>query len=126
MLEDLIPVVLFISVAVVVALSFYFKYRTRHDVQETVRAAITTGDPLSPEIIETLSLSLTNPYADLRRGIISLAIGCAIFLLAFFVGEEEAEAVMPLMGVAMFPVLLGLAYLGLWFFVGRGRQDGRT
>lgn len=99
MLEDLIPVVLFISVAVVVALSFHFKYgfnyRTRHDVQETVRAAITTGDPLSPEIIETLSLSLTNPYADLRRGIISLAMGCAFFLLVFFVGEEKADTVMP-------------------------------
>ena len=116
-MEDLIPIVLFLAIGGTIALAFYFKYKTRHDVQHTVRTAIEKGDPLSPEIIETLAASLTSPYADLRRGVISLALGAGIYLFAILL--DEPEAVGPLSAVAMFPILVGLAYLGLWYFIGR-------
>ena len=48
---DLIPIVLFITIGAVFALAFYLKYKTRHDVQNTVRVAIERGESLSPEII---------------------------------------------------------------------------
>lgn len=116
-MDELIPIVLFLVIGGIFALAFYFKYRTRHDIQHTVRTAIERGDPLSPEIIETLASSLASPHADLRRGIISLALGAAIYLAAVLIGEPDAMG--PLTAVSMFPILVGLAYLGLWYFVGR-------
>lgn len=123
-MDDLIPIVLFLTIGGVFALAFYFRYRSRHDVQTTVRAAIERGDPLSPEIIETLATSIASPHADLRRGIISLALGAAVYLMAILIGEPDAEG--PLAALAMFPLLLGLAYLGLWFFTGRKSESARA
>ena len=120
MLDDLVPIVLFLTIGGVFALALYLKYRTRHDVQNTVRTAIERGDPLSPEIIETLATSIASPHADLRKGVIALAFGAAFCLLGVFV--DEPDAVGPLTGVSMFPILIGVAYLGLWFFIGRKRE----
>jgi hypothetical protein len=117
MTEDLIPIVLFITIGGVFACAFYLKYKARHDVQTTVRAAIDRGESLSPELIETLAVSISSPYADLRKGVISLALGAAGMAFAALLGEEDAMG--PLMGMSVFPILIGLAYLGLWFFIGR-------
>lgn len=119
-MEDLIPIVLFLTIGAVFALAFYLKYKTRHDVQQTVRVAIERGESLSPELIETLATSIASPYADLRRGVISLALGGAGFIFAILIGEEDATG--PLMAISTFPVVVGLAYLGLWRFIGR-QQD---
>lgn len=116
-MDDLIPIVLFLTIGGTFALAFYFRYRTRQDVQHTVRTAIERGDPLSPEIIETLASSLTNPFADLRRGIISLALGVAVYLMGLLL--DEANATGALTALSMIPILIGFAYLGLWFFIGR-------
>jgi len=119
MAEELIPIILFLTLGGVFALAYYFRFRTRKEIQTTVRAAIERGESLSPELIESLSMSLSNPYSDVRRGVISIAIGIAVFVFAGLIGEEDAEG--PLMAVAMFPLLIGAAYLGLWFFISRPR-----
>ena len=123
-MDELIPIVLFLTIGGTFALAFYFKYRTRHDIQNTVRAAIERGDPLSPEIVETLAMNISSPHGDLRKGIISLALGAAIFAAAYLVDEPDAAG--PLSALAMFPGLIGLAYLGLWVFTGRGNPRART
>ena len=117
MSEDLIPIVLFITIGAVFALAIYLKYRARHDIQNTVRAAIDRGESLNPELIETLAVSISSPYADLRKGVISLALGAAGMSFAALLGEEDAMG--PIMAMSAFPILLGLAYLGLWYFIGR-------
>lgn len=119
-MEELIPIVLFLTIGGVFALAFVLKYKTRHDVQNTVRAAIERGEALSPELIETLATSIVSPYADLRKGVISLALGAAGVAFAVLLGEEDASG--PIMAVAAFPIVVGLAYLGLWFFIGRERK----
>ncbi len=35
-----IPITMFISIAVVAGLVMYFRYKTKHEVQETVRSAL--------------------------------------------------------------------------------------
>jgi len=122
-MDELIPIVLFLVIGGTFALAFYFKYKTRHDIQHTVQTAIERGDQLSPEIIESLATSVASPYADLRRGIISLAIGGAVYLAAIFI--DQPEAIGPLTAVSMFPILVGLAYLGLWYFIGRRNLSAR-
>lgn len=116
-MDELVPISLFLTIGAVFMLAFYLKYRTRHDVQNTVRTAIERGESLSPELIETLATSISSPYADLRKGVISLAIGAAGLAFATLLGEEEATG--PLMALSAFPILVGIGYLGLWFFIGR-------
>lgn len=117
MSEDLIPIVLFITIGFIAGLFIYLKYRTRQDVQATVRIAIERGESLSPELIETLAMNVASPHADLRKGVISLALGAAGVAFAVLLGEEDATA--PIMAVSAFPVVVGIAYLGLWLFIGQ-------
>jgi len=124
MAGEMIPMVLFLVIGGVFALAFYLRFRTRREIQTTVRLAIDKGQELSPDLIEGLMESLSSRHADLRRGIIAIAIGAALFVFAGLVGEEEAEG--PLMAIAMFPLLIGIAYLGLWFFIGRKKEAART
>ena len=72
---------------------------------------------LTPEVLESLSDSLSSKHSDLRRGVISVAIGIALFIFAQLIGEPDAEG--PMRALAAFPLLLGIAYLGLWYFLKR-------
>jgi len=119
---DLIPIVLFLTIGLVLGLFIYLKYRTRQDVQATVRIAIERGEALSPELIETLAMNLSSPHADLRKGVISLALGAAGAAFAVLLGEEDARG--PIMAISAFPVVVGIAYLGLWFFIGQKKARG--
>ena len=116
-MDELVPISLFLTIGAVLVLAFYLKYKTRHDVQNTVRVAIERGESLSPELIETLAASISSPYADLRKGVISLALGAAGMCFAVLLGKEQAMG--PLMALSAFPILVGIAYLGLWYFIGR-------
>ncbi len=117
MSDDLVPIVLFMTIGLVLGLFIYLKYRSRQDVQATVRIAIERGESLSPELIETLAMNLSSPHADLRKGIISMALGAAGVAFAVLLGEEDATG--PIMAISAFPVVVGIAYLGLWFFIGQ-------
>ena len=120
MTEDLIPIVLFLTIGGVIALNLYFRYRTRQAIQQTVRTAIEQGQALTPEVLEGLTDSFNSRHGDLRRGIISVTIGIAVFAFGMLLGEEDAAA--PLTAIAAFPFLIGIAYLGLWFFLKRNQD----
>ena len=117
---DLVPIVLFLTIGGVIMLNFYFRYRTRQAIQLTVRTAIENGQQLTPDVLEGLTESMNSRNGDLRRGIISITIGVAIAAFALLLGEEDAVG--PLTAISAFPILIGLAYLGLWFFLKR-KQD---
>ncbi len=117
MQEDiLIPLIVFGSVVAVVWLFSLFNFKKRNTVHETLRHAISNGQPVSSEMIDKMSM-ITDPIkADLRRGVLFVAIGFAFLVLAIIIGTEEENAIRPLLGVATFPTVLGLAYFGLWAF----------
>ena len=115
--EMWIPIILFISIAVVMSLWIYFRYQSRSALQQTVQAAIEKGQDLSPELLEKLGQPGTSRETDLRRGMISVGIGLAFAIFAVVL--DEADAVRPLLGVAAFPFMLGVAYLALWGFMGK-------
>ena len=117
MVEEMIPIVALIVIGVVIGLSFYFRHKTRQELQMTVRAAIDKGQELTPEVLEGLADSLNSKFGDLRRGVIAIAIGIAFFLFGFLLGQEEAEK--PLMAISTFPFLIGIGYMGLWFYTRR-------
>ncbi len=114
--EIVVPVVFFGTIVGAIWLVSFFNGRKRTTIHETLRHAIDKGQELSPDLLARMSL-VTDPIrADLRRGVLFLAFGAAFAVLAAIIGSEEAEALNPMLGVATFPIFLGIAYIGLWAF----------
>lgn len=86
-------------------------------MQETIRLALDKGDMLSPELIDRLGHPKAPKDRDFRLGIIWLAVAIGIALFGFAVPEEEA--MQPLLGIAAFPLVIGIAYLILNKFAKR-------
>ena len=108
-----IPLGLLLMLFGIVAVLVYYRYKSRHDLQTTLRAMIDSGQPLSAELLEEMTAALTTKRDDLRRGVLLLAFGVAIAAVALVVGEVEA------LGLAAFPIFIAIAYLGLWWANGR-------
>ncbi len=117
MMEDLfIPITFFISLAVAVSIGLMFRFRARQEIQTTLRAAIEKGHELTPDLLASLGDAADPKMRDLRRGVVSIAIAIAFLALAFMIDEDEA--IRPLIGVAAFPFMVGLAHLFLWRITG--------
>ncbi len=116
---ELVPVVLFVVIAATLMLLIFLRYKTRKELQLTVRAAIEKGLDLTPEFLQQLGDSLPPKNADLRRGAISIATGLGFVAFGLLLGEEDA--VSPMLAISAFPFLVGLAYLALWRFGGNDR-----
>lgn len=114
---EFVPISLFAALAVVLGLFLYFRTRVKADAQTTIRAAIERGQELTPEVLELLSDAGTGGQRDLRRALVSIAIGGGFLAFAFLVGEEDAIG--PIAGISAFPFLIGIAYLALWRFSGK-------
>ena len=121
MVETLVPIALFATVAVIVGLITYFRFRSVRETQETVRTLLHSGQPVSEESMRALVLALTPGELDLRRGVIAFAISAGLAALAF--AADEGSVVYPLLGVAAFPCCLGVAYFILWKLNERRRAD---
>lgn len=107
-----IPIVALIVVCLLVYSFFHFRYKTRVKVQETIQAALDKGNELTPDLIDRVAGPQPHTDRDLRRGLVSIAIGIAFGILGFMVDEEDA--VRPMIGVGMFPLLVGVAYIIMW------------
>jgi hypothetical protein len=105
---DLVPITLFLVIGAVLVAYFYFRYRSRLEVQQTLRAAMERGQELTPELMEAIGGETSSGPADLRRGMLWLALAAAVAVMAWVVETWE------LLGPAAFPLMLGLAYLILW------------
>lgn len=105
---DWVPIVMFVVIGVVLCTYLYLRFRTRREVQETVRAAIERGQELTPEVLESLTGDGPGGQRDLRKGVIWLALAAALGILALAVDEPDV------LGPAALPLMLGIAYLVLW------------
>jgi len=109
-MEDvLIPVVMFISTAIVFIVWFYFRHRDRMETQRTFRLALDKGTELSPEFIKQLGQPEPDKDRDLRRSLVWLAIAFGLLLIAFAVPEPEAFR--GILAGAALPFAIGCAYM---------------
>jgi hypothetical protein len=116
--EIIVPVVMFIGLTVVFSLLFWFRYRARHAMQETLRVALEKGQDLTPEIIDRLGHPKAAPDKDLRLGILWLAVAAGLVLIGFAVPDDGGDALRGLLAGAALPFAIGVAYMVLHFFTG--------
>jgi len=109
-----IPIVMFMGLTVIISLFFWFRYRARGEMQQTIRAAIDRGQELSPEIIERLGTQKRPKDQDLRLAMIWIALAVGLALCGFFVPDPTGHALKGCLAGASFPLCIGIAYLIMW------------
>ena len=122
MAEELIPIVMFISVAIVLIAVFWFRWRARDGMQQTIRMALDKGHELTPEIIDRLGHPKDSKYKDLRLGIIWLSLAAGLALIAVAVPDPSGHALRGTMAGAALPFAIGLGYLVIYFLTGKGED----
>ena len=117
-IELFIPIIMFASIPIIVWIVAYYRNKTRQAQLDTLVAFKDSDKVITPELIASLNTAPKQPkHSDLRRGVILIAAGVALFMFGQFSGEADAEA--PLRAIAAFPLFIGLAYTGLWVFISR-------
>ena len=114
MAEELIPISMFLGLTIIISLFFWFRYRARGDLQQTIRTAIDKGQELTPELIDRIGSPPTPKDRDLRLALIWLAIGLGIALFGLAMSSVEEEVFMIMLGISAFPFMVGLAFLIMW------------
>ena len=119
-MEELwIPIVAIVAPALVVALLLWLGFRSRSEIQQTVRMALDKGHDLSPDLIDRLGHPKPPKNKDLRLAFIWLAIAGGFALMGVFVPDPSGHALQGLLATAAFPLTIGIAYLLIWKFAGR-------
>jgi len=116
-----VPIIMFMGLTVIISLFFWFRYRSRGDMQKTIRAAIDKGQELSPEIIDRLGNPTSPKDRDLRLALIWLALAAGLVLSGFFAPDPSGFAFTGSLAGAAFPFCIGVAYLIMWRFTEHGR-----
>ena len=111
MTEEIIPIVMFISIAVVFVFWFFFRHRGRMEMQYTIRLALEKGTELTPELIRQIGEPEPPQDKDLRRGLVWLAIAFGLAIIAVAMGSQEPDAFSSIHAGAALPFTIGSAYL---------------
>jgi len=127
-MPELIPIFGFMMIIAIVWLFQHFALRKRIEAFQTLRFAIEKGQTVTPETLEAMA-RMSSPIADLRRGIVFVAIALGFAVFATIIGwnrpfdqEEWPEIMRALYGIATFPLSIGLAFLGLHFFANENKR----
>lgn len=115
----MIPITMFAGLTVVLCLFFWFRYRNRNDMQQTIRLALDKGQELSPELIDRLGHPKAGKGRDLRLGLIWLALAVGLALCGLAVPDPSGNAFRGCLAGAAFPFAIGVAYMIIWRFAER-------
>jgi len=98
-----------------------YRHKSHQAAGEIMKSLIDKGEPLTPETIKALGIRPRRKHGDLRTGLILIALAVATIFLGSAIPEEDAQRAFG--GLAMFPLLVGLVYVGLWTFIGRKNPE---
>ena len=117
-----VPISMFAGLTVIISLFFWFRFRARSEMQQTIRSAIDKGQELSPELVESLGTSQKrSEYQDLRNGMIWIAVGAGVALFGVAMGQVEKEVTAIMAGISAMPFMIGIAYVIMWRVTERGK-----
>jgi hypothetical protein len=103
---------------VLLGVFFWFRFRARKEMQDTIRIALDKGQELSPELIDRLAHPKPSKNKDLRLGVIWLAIAVGFALMAAAVSYFAVEAFYGTLAASALPLAIGLGYLLIHFVTG--------
>lgn len=120
-----VPMIVFTFVAVIVIVPMTLRAQERARMHATLRRLHEDGQPITPELLAALrvkddpikGVSLDyGPYGELRRGMILIAVALGLVILGLVIdaGDSDYSPIWPLIGVAAFPGLIGVASLIMW------------
>src|SRR5271165_7270256 len=86
--------IIFGSIAAICIVPFWLRTQERIRVQETLRAAIESGQPMPTDVMENAARNINirptpSPVRDLRTGIIWLGVGLGFIAMGVALGYEE-------------------------------------
>ena len=118
--DVLVPLFFFSFLTAIIIVPAVLRYRDRARLHDTMRLAIERGEPMPPELIESLQKgwrTTPSPYRDLRRAVIFIGVGLGLIAMGIALGQVAgAQAMYGTMSAGMIPGFIGLGFLILWFF----------
>lgn len=121
-MEDiLVPIAFFAIIPFTVWAVSSFRHKSMKAATDVMKTMVEKGETLTPETIRSLGIRPRRKHGDLRTGLILIALAVATIFLGGAIPEKEAQQVFA--GFAMFPLLVGLVYVGLWTFIGRKNPE---
>jgi hypothetical protein len=115
--EVLVPLGLFAIIPVIVGVVTFNRRKASEAMGRVLETMVAKGDVPTPETIKALGVRQRPQHADLRTGLVLIAIAIAMILCGGTIPDKDGQAVLG--GLAMFPLLVGIVYTGLWFAIGR-------
>ena len=115
--DILVPLALVASPTLLVAFALRQHAKIRLRALLIVQQALERGVPLDRGSIEAIANGYRSPYADLRRGALFLSVATAVVVMSTIV---PADAAAVCQGLASFPGLAGLTYVGFHITKTRG------
>lgn len=119
-MEGLVPIAFFAFLGAIILVPRWFKNKERQELQATLRAAIERGQPLPPEVIDSITRDAPAPRTraarsrnDLRTGVVWLAVALGVAAFGYVLGFESIEAYHAFLGLACIPGFIGLALIAL-------------
>lgn len=101
----IVPSMLFVCVAAAISIFAYMQLLGRRAMQETLRAAIASGQKLDDETIKAMSQKVPpTPEADLQSGIKDIALGIGFALAALAVSQmldKDFAAILLVIGIIL-------------------------
>ena len=116
--EILVPLGLFAAVVGIIWVVVGYRHKSHAKAMGVLETMAGRGDAVTPELVRTLGVRPRSRHADLRTGVVLVAIGLAT--LAFGIGVDEPSV---FAGFGAFPGFLGAVFIGLWALVTR-HSDG--
>ena len=116
--EIAVPLTIAAMIVLIVWAVVAYRYKSHSKSMRVLEAMAGRGDPIAPELVRSLGVRGRSRHADLRTGVVLLAIGLATVVFGFGV-DSPAEFI----GFGAFPGLLGVVFIGLWALVTR-HEDG--
>ena len=120
MVEELIPIAMFATIALIFFIVLYFRQRSRADMQQTIRLALERGTELTPELISRLGAPAEpSKNRDLRLSLIWFALAVGLALIGLATARFAIESLYGCLAGAALPFAIGVAYLIMWRYGSR-------
>lgn len=121
-MEDiLVPIAFFAIIPVIVWAVSAYRYKSHAETVRVLDTMASKGDTITPEIVAALGVRRRSKHADLRTGLILIAIAVSTAILGALIPDAEATRIF--FGFASFPFLVGLVLVALWVLITRKAED---